>query len=175
MKSLLIKFKNLLGSGPHLLLLGSILEGLTLYIRPWISFPFSIGSEIQIILILLCAILFLSGMAWFNHSVNLIKVHLKEETYELITQGPFNYVRHPLYTTLLFTIPPILIIVFSDLIFIIPWIIILILSHYIVLIEERDLLRIFGDRYKNYQRYVPALLPFKGNGGNRYRKVHGEC
>ena len=110
----------MLGAGPHLLLLGFLAESVTIFIRRWISFAISISDEMQIILTLLCLMAFLSGMIWFNRTLNLIKVHLADEKREFMTHGPFNYVRHPLYATLILTIPPMFIIWSSDLLFIIP-------------------------------------------------------
>ncbi len=168
--SLLKKFKNLLGVGPHLLLLGLFFEGLTIAIRRWISFPISPTFEMQVILSVPCICLCLLGMIWFNRSLNLIKVNLLDEKSKLITHGPFNYVRHPLYSALLLTIPPLMIIWFSDFLFLIPWVVILILSHYVVSLEERGLIKIFGEDYEKYRRFVPPLLPYKGAGGKLYRE-----
>ena len=28
----------------------------------------------------------------------------------------------------------------------------------------------FGQEYQEYRKYVPALLPYKGAGGKRYRR-----
>ena len=172
--SLLKRFKNLLGAGPYLLLLGLLFESLTISIRGWISFPISLSSEMQIILTTLCIIVFLASMIWFKRTLNLIKVNLLDDKREFITHGPFNYVRHPLYSTLLLTTPPMLIIWFSDLLLIIPWVVILVLSHYVVILEEQELIKIFGDKYEKYRRFVPALLPLKGNGGKLYRKHYDE-
>ena len=170
--SLLKRFKNILGVGPHLILLGLFLEGSTIVIRRWISFPFTTSSEIQIILSVPFIIVCLFGMIWFNRSLNLIKVNLLNGKKELITYGPFNYVRHPLYSTLILAIPPMAIIWFSELLFIIPWVLILIFSHYIVSLEERGLIISFGEDYEKNRRFVPPLLPYKGAGGKRYREYH---
>ncbi len=169
--SLFSAIKNLVGAGVHLLLVGLLLEGITLGVQQWVSFPFSLSVETQIFITVPCIALFLFGVIWFNRSLNLIGVHLLHGREELITHGPFSYVRHPLYATLMITIPPLVIIWRSDLIFIAPWVLIVIASHYIVRIEERELTKTFGDDYKRYQRHVPALLPFKGAGGQRYRRV----
>jgi len=168
--SLFKRFKNILGVGPHLLLLGLFFEGLTIVIRRWISFPISPTFEMQIILSVPCISVCLLGMIWFNRSLNLIKVNLLDEKIKLITHGPFNYVRHPLYSTLLLTIPPMVVIWFSNLLFLIPWVVILILSHYVVSLEERGLIKIFGEDYEKYRRFVPPLLPYKGAGGKYYHK-----
>jgi protein-S-isoprenylcysteine O-methyltransferase Ste14 len=167
--SLLKRFKNLLGVGPHLLLMGLLFEGLTIVIRKWISFPLSLTLKMQVILSIPCISACLLGMIWFNRSINLIKVNLLEQNNKLITHGPFNYVRHPLYSTLLLTIPPMMIILFSDLLFIIPWVVILVLSHYVVSLEEQGLIKIFGEDYAKYRRFVPPLIPYKGAGGRLYR------
>ena len=168
--SLLNRFKNLFGVGLYLLLLGLLFEGFTIAIRQWFSFNFPIALELQVKLTVPCVTVCLAGMIWFNRSLNLIKVNLLNEKKKLITHGPFNYVRHPLYSTLILTIPPMLIIWFSDLIFLIPWILLLILSHFVVSLEERGLIKIFGEEYKKYRRFVPSLLPYKGAGGKHYRK-----
>ena len=153
-----------------MLLLGLFFEGLTIVIRRWISFPVSPVFAIQIILSVPCIGVCILSMIWFNRSLNLIKVYLLDKKIKLITHGPFNYVRHPLYATLLLTIPPLVIIWFSDLLFFIPWVVIIMLSHYLVSLEERELIKIFGEDYEEYRRFVPPLLPYKGAGGKHYRK-----
>jgi protein-S-isoprenylcysteine O-methyltransferase Ste14 len=168
--ALLKGFKDLLGAGLYLLLVGLLLETLTIAVRQWISFPVSLTVEIQVVLAFPCVLLCLLGMIWFNRSLNLIKVHLAGGENKLITWGPFNYVRHPLYSTLLITLPPLMIIWYADILFIIPWGVTLIVAHYVVLLEERELVKTFGEDYTRYQKYVPALLPYKGAGGSRYRK-----
>lgn len=168
-KSLLRGIKRLVGAGVHLLLVGSFLEGITLGIQQWIAYPFSVSTKAQVFTTVPCIALCVFGVIWFNRSLNLIGVHLLHGKEKLITHGPFSYVRHPLYATLIITMPPLVIIWRSDLIFIAPWILVVIASHYIVRIEERRLIKTFGDDYKRYQRHVPALLPLKGAGGKRYR------
>ena len=168
--SLLKGLKNLLGVGPHLLLLGLLFEGSTIAVRQWVSFHISLTFEMQVIITVTCITVCLLGMIWFNRSLNLIKVNLLNGKNKLITHGPFNYVRHPLYSTLLITLPPLLIIWFSDLLFLIPWVLMLIFSHYVVSLEERRLIDIFCEDYEKYRRFVPALLPYKGNGGKLYRE-----
>ena len=171
--SLLRGIENLVGVGMHLLLLSLFLEGLTLVVRQWISFPISLTFETQVFLTAPCVAACLLGAIWFNRSLNLIRVHLLNGKNELITHGPFAYVRHPLYSTLLITIPPLVIIWLSDLLFFIPWVLILVVSHYVVRLEERGLIEVFGEDYERYRRYVPALLPYKGAGGQRYREDSG--
>ena len=168
---LLRGIKSLVGAGVHLLLVGLFLECITRGIQQWVSLPLSLTVETQIFMTVPCIALCLFGMIWFNRSLNLREVHLLNRKNELITHGPFSYVRHPLYATLMITMPPLAIIWRSDLIFIVPWALIVIVFHYIVRLEERGLIKIFGDEYERYQRHVPTLLPFKGSGGQRYRPI----
>jgi protein-S-isoprenylcysteine O-methyltransferase Ste14 len=168
--SLLRGMKGLVGAGIHLLLVGFFLEGVTLGIQQWVSFPLSLTVETRVFLTVPCAALCLFGVIWFNRSLNLITVHLLHGRKELITHGPFSHVRHPLYATLMITMPPLVIIWRSDLLFIIPWILIVIVSHYVVRREEWGLIEVFGEDYERYKRHVPALLPFRGAGGKRCRR-----
>ena len=169
--SLLRGIRGLVGTGVHLFFVGFFPEGVTFGLQQWISFPFSMSVAIKIVMTLPCIAVCLFGVIWFNCTLNLIKIHLLHGTKELITHGPFSYVRHPLYATLMITMPPLAIIWCSDLIFIIPWVLILIISHYVVRLEERGLIKLFGDEYKKYQRQVPVLLPFKGANGQGYRRI----
>ncbi len=162
--------KNLFGVGLYLLLLGLLLEGLTVILWQWVSIPIPLTLEAQVLLTVPCAAACILGVIWFNHTLNLIKAHLLGGQHELVTHGLFTYVRHPLYATIMMTIPPLVIVWFADLVFFIPWILIVIASHYIVAFEERGLVETFSEEYERYRRYVPALLPYKGAGGRHYRE-----
>jgi protein-S-isoprenylcysteine O-methyltransferase Ste14 len=164
-RSLLRGIRKVIGVGAHLLLLGLLLEGLTLAVRPWISFPIALPTEAQVLLTVPCVAGGLAGVIWFNRSLNLIRIHLLHGKNELVTHGPFAYVRHPLYASLLLTVPPLFIVWFSDLLFTVPWVLLLVAAHGIVRLEERGLVEAFGQEYERYRRTVPALLPYKGAGG----------
>jgi protein-S-isoprenylcysteine O-methyltransferase Ste14 len=172
--SFLQSFKGLFGVGLYLLLIGFVLELLTIVLRRWVSFPFSIAVGMQIGLSVTCILIALIGIVWFNISLNLVKVHFRGGEYKLISQGLYNYVRHPLYTILLITLPPLLMIWYQDWLFIMPWLLIFVFAHFVVAIEERGLVKSFDEDYKMYQRHVPPLLPYKGAGGRRYRQHQGE-
>jgi protein-S-isoprenylcysteine O-methyltransferase Ste14 len=168
--SLLRGIQNVLGAGVHLLLVGLLLEGLTLVAWRWISFPIPLVFQTQLLLTVPCVGACLFGAIWFNRSLNLVRVHLLNGEQELVSHGPFAYVRHPLYSTLLLTLPPLVVVWLSDLLFVVPWVLILAVSHYVVRLEERGLIGEFGEEYERYRRYVPALLPYKGAAGRRYRE-----
>ena len=163
--------KNMLGVGPQLLLLGFIIEGLTIISHQWVSFPIRLNLETQVLLTFLCIVACFLCIIWVNRLINMIRVNLLNGQNELITAGPFVYVRHPLYSNLMITMPPLLIIWFADLLFFIPWIIIILVSHLVVTIEERRLIDVFGEAYEKYRRYVPVLIPYKGAIGKRLWEI----
>ena len=167
--SLIRGIRDLIGVGMYLLLLGLFLEGLAIVVRQWISFPLPLPSGAQILFTVLCVSLCLLGVIWFNRTLNLVRIHILNGENELVTGGPFAYVRHPLYSTLILTIPPLVIIWLSDLLFFVPWVLILVIAHPLVRLEEGGLVAAFGKDYVKYRQCVPALLPYKGAGGKRYR------
>ena len=162
--------KKMLGVGPYLLLIGFIIEGLTVICHQRVSLPIRLNLECRILLAIPCAVVCCLGLAWINRLVMTIGVNLANNQNELITAGPFAYVRHPLYSNLILTIPPLLILWFADLLFFIPWIIIIVVSHFVVSIEERGLVDVFGEAYEEYRRNVPALIPYKGAVGRGLKK-----
>jgi len=163
--------KNMLGIGPHLLLLGLTIEGLTTISQQWVSFPIRLNLETRILLTIPCVVACFLCIIWINRLLNMIRINLLNGQNELITAGPFAYVRHPLYSILMITMPPLLIIWFADLLFFIPWIIIILVFHLVVTIEERRLIDVFGKAYQKYRRYVPALIPCKGAIGKRLWEI----
>ena len=157
--------KKMLGAGPHLLLIGFTIEGITVIFHQRVSFPIRLSLETRILLTILCGVACLICIIWTHRFLIAIGVNLSNEHNELIKAGPFAYVRHPLYSNLIMTMPPLLIIWFADLLFLIPWIIIIVVSHFVVSIEERGLVNVYGDAYEEYRRNVPALIPYKGAVG----------
>jgi protein-S-isoprenylcysteine O-methyltransferase Ste14 len=80
--------------------------------------------------------------------------------HELVTSGPYRVVRHPIYTSMLCIllgtggiVTPWWLLLLSLLIFVAG-------TEIRVRIEERLLVSRFGDRFRDYQRNVPAYLPF---------------
>ncbi len=82
----------------------------------------------------------------------------------LTLRGPYLWVRHPLYlfmVALIWATPDLSL---DRLCFNVLW------TAWIVagsLLEERDLVAVFGDRYRRYQETVPMLLPWRGPAGRR--------
>jgi protein-S-isoprenylcysteine O-methyltransferase Ste14 len=80
--------------------------------------------------------------------------------HELVTAGPYAWVRHPIYTSMLclsigtgFMLAPLLLLALSLVVFMAG-------TQIRVRIEDRLLASRFGDRFREYQRRVPAYVPF---------------
>jgi len=169
-QSTLIGLKDILGVGIYLLLVGIMLEALMILAHNYVSIPISINVGWKITLTILCGLLCISGMVWFNKTLDLADIYLAGGENVLMTYGPFNYVRHPLYATLMLTLPPIFILWFQNLLFVIPWILIFLVAVNMIKVEEMGLERLFGGAYGVYKDFVPSLIPYKGRGGEKYRK-----
>jgi len=74
-------------------------------------------------------------------------------------RGPYRWVRHPLYSVVLVLIWSSPDITLDRLWFNLTWTVWIVIG---TLLEERDLLERFGDRYREYQEKVPMLMPYKG-------------
>ncbi len=80
--------------------------------------------------------------------------------HELVTSGPYRLVRHPIYTSMLFLlwgtgfmITPLPMLLLATAVFMLG-------TEIRVRIEDRLLASRFGDRFREYQRSVPAYIPF---------------
>jgi len=80
--------------------------------------------------------------------------------HELVMSGPYRFVRHPIYTSLLcillgtgFLITPWRLLLPAILLFVIG-------TEIRVRIEDNLLASQFGDRFSEYKKHVPAYIPF---------------
>ena len=88
--------------------------------------------------------------------------------HELVTSGPYRVVRHPIYTSMLcvllgtgFLITPLPLLALSVLVFMVG-------TEIRVRVEDGLLASRFGERFRDYQRSVPAYIPLlKGTHSER--------
>jgi len=85
-------------------------------------------------------------------------------TLPLVVRGPYLWVRHPLYSCMLVLIWSVPEISLDRLVFNALWTAWIVIG---TILEERDLVTEFGDRYRHYQKVVPMLLPWQGLIGRR--------
>lgn len=79
-------------------------------------------------------------------------------------RGTYQWVRHPLYFFSLLMIWAQVSVTTDRLLFNGLWTLWIIIGTFL---EERDLIASFGDEYRNYQRNVPMLIPYKWSPWNQ--------
>ncbi|HEY3901577.1 MAG TPA: isoprenylcysteine carboxylmethyltransferase family protein [Chthoniobacter sp.] len=119
----------------------------------WIAFGLGVVCAIASFKIRWAAIAAL-GKFWSLH------VEIREN-HEFVQNGPFRFVRHPVYFSM------ILELLANGLLCSAWWMLLLIPVAFIpalilrLRLEEPALVEKFGDRYRDYQRGVPMLIPYK--------------
>jgi protein-S-isoprenylcysteine O-methyltransferase Ste14 len=96
--------------------------------------------------------------------VGLRQLFEAEKTGDLVTNGLYRLVRHPLYTFSLFVLW------LSASMSMNSFIVYAALTIYVligIVFEERKLLREFGRQYANYRSATPMLIPGAKSGGNK--------
>lgn len=131
----------------------SFLFHFTLPIAKVIPYPFS----------LLGIILIIAGLsiAFVTNSLLLKKktsIKPLERPSELITSGPFNFSRNPIYFGMSIILFGVEIILGSLSPFVFPIIFVIIIDKSFIPIEENNLEKIFGKEYQNYKAKVRRWL-----------------
>jgi protein-S-isoprenylcysteine O-methyltransferase Ste14 len=131
----------------------------------WFDDPFSPFQLISWILLIISAYLVIHGAILLvkkgkpAKSRNDAKLYMVEQTTQLIDHGIFKYIRHPLYSSLLFltwgiffkniTISLLLVALLSTL-----------FLYLTAVVEEKECTIIFGDPYKAYMKQTHMFIPF---------------
>lgn len=90
-----------------------------------------------------------------NWSANIVL----KESHELITKGPYAYVRHPIYTGL--SLMVLGVVIYANTIsFAIFFVIFFFGAYYKARKEEALLISHFSDKYIEYKKKVKALIPY---------------
>ena len=148
-------YKNIFGCGPTGVLITVLLWILALQISTWISIPeMRIAPTFRYILIVLFSIDSTLLLVW-SHIVLPPSVRAKT----LITTGPYQYVRHPIYAAFIWSGTGIMAMVYKSwllIIFIIP---IHIFWTWHIQKEEKHMLEKFGSEYKNYMNSTGQFFP----------------
>ena len=85
---------------------------------------------------------------------------------DFVLRGPYLWVRHPLYFFMLVLIWSAPNVTSDRLLFNVLWTFWIVLGSYF---EEKDIVAEFGERYRDYQKTVPMLLPWRGPIGRGLR------
>jgi methanethiol S-methyltransferase len=133
------------------------------------SITFTSAEGISYWLLRLLFILSIAGFYWGVKALGtfdpfgVVKIKLKiwnkePKTIPLTIKGPYRWVRHPLYFFSLIMIWACPDLTFDRLLFDCMWSLWIFIA---TMLEERDLVREFGDVYREYKNKVPMLIPYK--------------
>ncbi len=90
---------------------------------------------------------------------NVSETVLTKRGHELVTDGPYRWVRHPLYTVGIALLMAIGLILASWLILLFALVVVLLIRVVVIPLEERELVRTFGDGYHSYMARTGRLVP----------------
>ncbi len=102
------------------------------------------------------------AMVWwvlYSIGANISETVLTKQNHQLITKGPYRWVRHPLYSVGLLEIFALGLLA-SNWFMLVFWVIGIGVFRYVVIPkEEANLLAAFANDYRNYQKRTGALMP----------------
>ena len=98
---------------------------------------------------------------WVFSSIghNISETVLTKEQHELVTHGPYRWIRHPLYTTSLVMIAAIGLMASNGFILLFGFIAFVGIEVAVIPAEERVLLDTFGVKYRDYMQGTGGLFP----------------
>ncbi len=92
---------------------------------------------------------------------NVSETVLTKASHELVTHGPYHWVRHPLYTTGITLFLALGLIAASWFIVLLAIVALVLIRLVVIPREEHELAKRFGGSYQHYQRRTGAMLPSK--------------
>ena len=150
-----IKLKKLFGSGLQIAILSTVIGLVSLFVE----FNYNHFSDFQIPFHKVLAIVFfLLWLALFVYSF--ISLPNKQKGNDLITDGVYKYVRHPMYAAFLLFFYMALVFYFQSYMVLIAQIISIFVSGKIVDKEEEFMKELFGDEYIEYSNHTKRFIPF---------------
>ena len=90
---------------------------------------------------------------------NVSETVLTKEHHELVTHGPYRWIRHPLYSMAVTLFLAIGLMAANWLILLFAFIVLAFIRMAVVPLEEKALLATFGDQYRDYMRYTGRMFP----------------
>ena len=133
--------------------------------RFWFANPFSIGHIFSWIFLCFGAYLVIAGVIWLKKAGKPAKTRDEEALFEfektskLVDTGIFKYIRHPLYSSLIFltwgiflknVTLPLFIVALASTVFL----------YLTALFDEKECTAYFGDKYTEYMKRTKRFIPF---------------
>lgn len=108
-------------------------------------------------------------LLWVLRSIgtNISETYLTKAEHELVTHGPYRWVRHPLYAVALTAFLGLGVAAANGFLLVMGSAILMAIARLVIPREEAELMARFGDRYDEYRRRTGALVPRIGYGKGR--------
>jgi protein-S-isoprenylcysteine O-methyltransferase Ste14 len=94
-----------------------------------------------------------------NIGRNISETVLTKQDHQLVTSGPYHWVRHPLYASTLLMLGSFSLIAENGILFAYWALAVIIFRILVIPVEEQKLVEAFGDEYRDFQKRTGALLP----------------
>ncbi|MGQ0737028.1 MAG: methyltransferase family protein [Acidobacteriota bacterium] len=106
-------------------------------------------------------VLVVPAVFWVLKSLgsNVSETVLTKDAHQLVTSGPYRWVRHPLYTAGIALLASVGLMLASWLVLVFAGIALVLFRFLVIPLEERRLVDKFGDRYLAYRLGTGALVP----------------
>ncbi len=90
---------------------------------------------------------------------NVSETVLTKEHHELVTHGPYRWIRHPLYSMAVTLVLAIGLMAANWFILLFAFIALASIRMAVVPLEEKALLATFGDQYRDYMQHTGRMFP----------------
>ena len=107
------------------------------------------------------AILCVPLIYWVFRTIgdNISETVLTKSDHQLVTEGPYRWVRHPLYGTALLLLLSLSLMASNWFLFGYAVLALIVFRMVVIPAEEEQLLEAFGEAYQQYQQHTSALVP----------------
>jgi protein-S-isoprenylcysteine O-methyltransferase Ste14 len=94
-----------------------------------------------------------------NIGTNISETILTKRYHQLVTGGPYRWIRHPLYAFALLLLLSLALLASNWFLLLFPCIGLVVFRFIVIPREEANLIKVFGEQYEEYQRRTGALFP----------------
>jgi protein-S-isoprenylcysteine O-methyltransferase Ste14 len=103
----------------------------------------------------------LFALRWVFTSIgsNISETVLTKERHQLVTHGPYRWIRHPLYAFALLQFVLLALIADNGYLLLLPCVAVVLFALVVIPREEENLTVAFGDEYRSYMNRTGALFP----------------
>jgi protein-S-isoprenylcysteine O-methyltransferase Ste14 len=133
--------------------------------RFWFNEPFSVKQILSWVCMLISGYLVIAGLIRLKKTGKPVKnrdektLYQFEKTSELVDTGIYKYIRHPLYSSLIFLTWGIFFKNITALLFFIAFISNVFL-YLTAIFDEKECMKYFGDKYLEYMKRSKRFIPF---------------